>query len=107
MWWQDILIAAGLMLGVGGLLGFALAIAGTKLAIKVDPRYEAVINMLPGLNCGVCGHPGCAGMTNSLLDGSEMKVSACRPSKPEQREKIRDYLNSTPGPDGKVLKVEI
>jgi hypothetical protein len=31
----------------------------------------------------------------------------CRPSKPDQREKIKDYLNSTPGPDGKALKVEV
>ena len=105
--WQDILLAAGLMLGVGGLLGLALAIASTKLAIEVDPRYEAVMGMLPGLNCGACGHPGCAGMTDALLDGSEKKVSACRPSKQAQREQIRDYLNSTPGPDGKIAKVDI
>ncbi|MFA5236071.1 MAG: (Fe-S)-binding protein [Bacilli bacterium] len=103
----DILLAAGIMLAIGALLGLALAFASLKLTIKVDPRFETVVNMLPGLNCGVCGHPGCAGMATSLLDGSEKKVSSCRPSKPEQREKIRDYLNNAPGPDGKIVKVEI
>lgn len=107
MWWLDILIAAGVMLGIGALLGLALAISSKKLAIKVDPRFEAVLNMLPGLNCGACGYPGCAGMTGAMLDGTQKTVSACRPSKMEQRIAIRDYINSTPGPDGKVLKVEI
>jgi len=107
MWWVDILIAAGVMLGIGALLGLALAISSLKLTIKVDPRFEAVVGMLPGLNCGVCGHPGCAGMTTALLNGTQKTVSACRPSKPEQRKQIADYINSTPGPDGKVLKVDI
>ncbi len=105
--WTDILIASGVMLAIGAFLGLALAIASKKLTIKVDPRFEVVIGLLPGLNCGVCGHPGCAGMTGALLDGTQKTVSACRPSKPEQRIKIRDYINSTPGPDGKSLKVEI
>jgi len=105
--WLDIFKAAGVMLGIGAVLGLALAIASITLTVKVDPRFEAVVNMLPGLNCGVCGHPGCAGMTTAMLDGSQKKVSACRPSKPEQRAKIIEYLNSTPGPDGKTLKVEI
>ncbi len=107
MWWLDILIAAGVMLLIGALLGLALAIASQKLAVKVDPRFEIVVNMLPGLNCGACGHPGCAGMAGALLDGTQKTVSACRPSKMSQRELIKEYLNSTPSPDGKVLKVEI
>lgn len=106
-WYIQLLIASGVMLGIGSLLGLGLAIASVKLAVKVDPRYEAVINMLPGLNCGVCGHPGCAGMTEALLNGTQKTVSACKPSKPAQREQIRDFINSTPGPDGKVLKVDI
>ena len=103
----DILIASGVMLLLGAILGIVLAIASIYLQVKVDARYEAVLGMLPGLNCGVCGHPGCAGMTTSLLDGSEKKISACRPSKQEAREKIKQYLDKTPGLDGKVVTVEI
>ena len=106
-WYIEILIASGVMLAIGALLGLGLSIASKKLAVKVDPRYEAVIGMLPGLNCGVCGHPGCAGMTEALLNGTQKTVSACRPSKMSQREQIKEYINSTPGPDGKVLKVDI
>lgn len=107
MWWLDVLLAAGVMLLIGTLLGLALAFASAKLTVKVDPRYEVVLNMLPGLNCGACGHPGCAGMTEALLNGTQKAVSACRPSKPNQREAIKEYINSTPGLDGTMLKVDL
>ncbi|NCA93144.1 electron transporter RnfB, partial [bacterium] len=53
--WIDILIAAGIMICLGGVLGLALAFADKKLAVKSDERIAAVTKMLPGLNCGLCG----------------------------------------------------
>jgi Na+-translocating ferredoxin:NAD+ oxidoreductase RNF subunit RnfB len=53
----DILLAAGIMLAIGALLGLALAFASLKLTVKVEPRFEAVVNMLPGLNCGCAAIP--------------------------------------------------
>jgi Na+-translocating ferredoxin:NAD+ oxidoreductase subunit B len=107
MEWTDILIATGVMIGLGGLLGLALAFASKKLSVKTDERIAIVTKMLPGLNCGVCGHPGCEPMAIALLDGRQKKVSACRPAKKETHERIVEYINSTPGPDGKVNKVEV
>ena len=107
MEWTAILIAAGIMICLGGLLGLALAFADKKLAVKTDERLAAVTKMLPGLNCGLCGHPGCESMAVALLDGRQKKVSACRPSKKETQQLIANYINSTPGPDGKVNKIEV
>ena len=42
---------------------------------------------------------------NALVSG-EMDTVCCRPCKPERRQEIADYLNSTPGPDGTCVHVK-
>ncbi len=102
------MLYAGITLGViGAVLGFLLGIADRFLKVEVDNRIEVVTDLLPGLNCGVCGNPGCAGMATALVEGTVSKVSVCKPSSQEVREKIRDFLNSAEGIDGQTLKVEI
>ena len=105
--WIDILIAASVMICLGGLLGLALAFADKKLAVKTDERVAVVTKMLPGLNCGLCGHPGCEAMATALLKGQQKKVSSCRPAKKDTHLQIADYINSTSSPDGKTVKVEV
>lgn len=105
--WIQIIIAVGLMLGIGAILGILLALADAKLAVKVDERVEAVNGMLPGVNCGACGYPGCLGLAEALVSGEVGKVSTCRVSKPDARVKIKEYMDTTPGPDGQITQVEI
>ena len=99
----DILIAVGVVLGISALLGLLLAVASKYLAVKEDPRVGEVTNMLPGANCGGCGFPGCSGMADSLVNGGNKNLSACRPRKPEAKAKIIEYLANTPGPDGSTI----
>ncbi len=87
---------------VGGLLGLLLGVAGIYFTVEVDNRLEIVTGMLPGLNCGACGYPGCAGMAQALLDKKAQSAS-CKPSKPAQRERIDAYL--TTGEDISVTPV--
>jgi Na+-translocating ferredoxin:NAD+ oxidoreductase subunit B len=100
-----ILIAVCVMAVLGGILGLLLGIANKVLHVESDPRELAIQALLPGLDCGACGHPGCLGMTQALLSGKELNLTACKPSKPEQRIAIQAYLLAHPGPDGKVVKV--
>lgn len=103
----NILIATGVITLIGLLLGLFLALADKTLTVKIDPRVEIVSKMLPGLNCGLCGNPGCIPMAESLLSGRQKHVSDCKPSRPEQRVKIRDYINATPDEKGNFIKVEV
>lgn len=103
----DILIAVAVVLVVAALMGLLLAVADKFLFVPVDERIEEVTNMLPNANCGGCGYPGCAGLAEALVEGKAKKVSQCRPSKPEARQKIKDYLANTPGPDGKIVNVDL
>jgi electron transport complex protein RnfB len=94
-----------IMLVVGALLGLGLAFSSIKLQVKEDERLKEVVKMLPGYNCGSCGYPGCSGLAEAVLKGEVKTLKTCRPSKPEQRTKIKEYLASTPGPDGNTLNV--
>jgi electron transport complex protein RnfB len=89
-----------MMLVVGGLLGLLLGVAGLYFAVEVDNRLETVTAMLPGLNCGACGYPGCAGLAQALVDKKAQPV-ACKPSKPDARERITAYLAT--GEDIKIV----
>lgn len=102
----NILVAVLVFVGIAMIVGLGLALADKFLQVIRDIRFETVEKMLPGLNCGACGYPGCAGMTEGLLNGDAKKVSRCKPSNKAQREAIRDYLAATPGPDGAVIKVD-
>ena len=93
------------MLVLGCVLGAILYIASVAFHVEVDEREGKVAEMLPGYNCGSCGYPGCSGLAAALVN-KETDTVNCRPCKSEQRAKIVDYLNSTPGPDGETLKVK-
>ena len=45
-----ILVATAIVGGTGLFIGVFLGIAGKKFAVKVDPREEAILDVLPGNN---------------------------------------------------------
>lgn len=93
-----------ILLMIGAVLGVLLGIADKFLKVEVDPRLETLITMLPGYNCGACGHPGCSGLAEAIFEQSG-KLVDCKPMKPEAREAVKEYLANTPGPDGSVIDV--
>ncbi len=53
-------IAAGTMLVMAVIFSFVLGWANKKFKVEVDPKIEAVLEALPGVNCGGCGYLGCS-----------------------------------------------
>ena len=45
-------------------------------------------------------------MPEALVNGEITVVGTCKPCKADQKAAIAEYLNTTPGPDGKCLKVK-
>ena len=65
------------IVGVTGcLLGFFLCFASEKFKVEVDERETAIINVLPGNNCGGCGYAGCSGLAAAIVKG-EAPVNGC------------------------------
>ncbi len=87
------------LLGMGGLaLFFALFLffAYTRLAVKEDPRVEAINDILPQANCGGCGYPGCLQYAEAIVkEGAP--IDKCAPGGQEVIEKIAKIMGLEAG----------
>ncbi len=52
--------------GIGFIAALILGISAVTFAVKMDPREKAVLDQLPGANCGACGYAGCAAFAHEL-----------------------------------------
>ncbi|MBF0203166.1 MAG: RnfABCDGE type electron transport complex subunit B, partial [Desulfamplus sp.] len=68
---QSVLLMGGLGLIIGGALAFASKI----FYVYVDPKVEAINNVLPGANCGGCGFPGCGPNAEAIAAGKSSPSS--------------------------------
>ncbi|SHG99260.1 RnfABCDGE type electron transport complex subunit B [Tepidibacter thalassicus] len=92
---MSLILNSVISLGTMGLIfGSGLAYASKKFAVEVDPRVEAINEVLPGANCGGCGYPGCGGLANAIVSG-EAPINACPVGGSECAEKI-----------GKIMGIE-
>lgn len=71
-----IIIAAVIVGGTGLFIGAFLGLAGKKFAVEIDEREEAIVNALPGNNCGGCGYAGCSGLAAAIVKG-EAEINGC------------------------------
>jgi electron transport complex protein RnfB len=63
--------------GIGFVCAATLAFAAKFLAVKEDPRVEAMEEIMPGANCGGCGYAGCADYAKAVvLDGEAINLCA-------------------------------
>jgi RnfABCDGE-type electron transport complex B subunit len=69
MTWIIIVLAAGVMLILAVFMTFVLGWANRALHVDVDPRIEAVDEVLPGANCGGCGYVGCREYAEAVVTG--------------------------------------
>jgi Na+-translocating ferredoxin:NAD+ oxidoreductase subunit B len=73
------MIYAIIILGALGLIyGLGLAFASKKFHVEIDPKIEAIIEVLPSANCGACGYPGCAGYAEAIVMQDE-ELNKCAP----------------------------
>ena len=71
-----IIIAVSVVGGVGLLIGIFLSFFGNYFKVETNPVEEAVLEALPGNNCGGCGYAGCSGLAAAIANG-EASVSGC------------------------------
>ena len=93
---NEILIAVGILAGLGFSFAIILAVAYKKLHVEEDPRIDVVEEMLPHANCGACGEPGCRVFAEKVV-GNELKISKCTVSSPSAIELIAEYLGVEAG----------
>ena len=72
----EILIAVGILAGLGLVFGLVLAAASKLFYVETDPRLDQLNECLPGANCGGCGYAGCNAYAEAVLKG-EATVGEC------------------------------
>jgi len=72
----DIIIAVGILGGLGLIFGLVLSAASKVFYVETDPRLEQLNECLPGANCGGCGYAGCNGYAEAVLNG-EAEIGKC------------------------------
>ena len=75
---NSILLAVGIVAGIGLLIGLILSIASIIMAVPKDEKAEAILEALPGANCGACGFSGCSGYADALAKG-KAEPGLCAP----------------------------
>ena len=73
--------------GIGVVLGGLLAVAARVFSVPADERLEAVLEALPGANCGGCGFAGCGAFAGAVVNG-DGKTDGCPVGGQEATEKI-------------------
>jgi len=63
---------------LGLILGGGLSLASHYLSVDSDPLADELEDMLPNLQCGQCGYPGCRPAAEALSRG-EAPVTLCPP----------------------------
>ena len=80
------------ILGVLGLMyGLGLAFASKKFHVEIDPKIEKINEILPGVNCGACGHPGCLAYAEVIV-GKNEEINKCAPGGDEVIQKIAEIM---------------
>lgn len=73
-----VLITLGFSIALAFVLGMALGFFKEKFKVEVDPKIEKVRNLLPSVNCGACGYPGCDGYAEAVAAGNA-PLNKCSP----------------------------
>ncbi len=74
-----ILTALLVMMILAAAIGAVLAYSSRKLHVPKDERQLALLEALPGLNCGACSFPGCDGYAVALNTGKTSDLTLCPP----------------------------
>ena len=98
----QVLVVAGIVGAIGAIIGLVLAFASQIFHVEVDPRFDLIVDNLPGFNCGACGYAGCAGMAEGLMAG-EANVTSCTPGNALTYAKVKAILA---GEDPNTVVVE-
>lgn len=80
-----------LLVGIAIVAAVILGIAAKVFYVEEDPRIEAVVDLLPGANCGGCGEAGCSSAAEAMVNG-EIPVNSCVVGGNEAAEVIGGFL---------------
>ena len=102
----NILIAGGVILGLGLILGFGLAIANHYFEVEPDNRVEKIEFILPSYNCGACGYVSCEEMAKGILEGEVTCAKACKVISEDNATRLKEYCKTIKDNKGNIIDLK-
>jgi electron transport complex protein RnfB len=99
---DNLVTAIGFMGGLTLLLAAILVLVNKRFFVMEDKRIDQVEEMLPHINCGACGYPGCRAFAEALVK-HEVLPGQCNVSSLEEKQLIAAFLNVDTGGTEKVV----
>ncbi len=90
---NTVFVSVTILVIMGVIIAVLLGIASDVFHVEVDPKIQAIDDALPGLNCGACGFPGCAGYAKAVVE-SNANYSLCTPGGTECTDAIGTLMEN-------------
>ena len=88
-----VILAAVFAFVLAFILGAALGFFSDFFAVAQNPAIDSIRKLLPGINCGGCGFPGCDSFAQAVAEGKSGDA-ACPVGGPSLAEKISSIISS-------------
>ena len=92
---SNVMIGTVVLSGTAFVLGLAISVVTQIFHVEVDPRIDQLHDILPHLNCGACGHPGCMPYAEAVINDKE-ETNKCKPGGADVAAKIVALLAASP-----------
>jgi electron transport complex, RnfABCDGE type, B subunit len=90
---MNLILIAVISLGtIGGVSAVILYYASRKFAVYEDPRIGKVTEILPAVNCGGCGYPGCSAFAEACVKADTLDGKLCPVGGLSVMAKVADIL---------------
>lgn len=87
----EILLPVAILAGIGLVFAVLLGVAANIFEVKQNPNVEAVLHVLPGVNCGGCGYASCESYAKAVALSGEA-VTLCTVGGQEVADNVGDIM---------------
>jgi len=74
------------------IFAFLIFFIDKKFKVEENPKIDEVQELLPGVNCGACGYPGCRGFAEAIINKNSLENLFCPVGGNETMKKISNLL---------------
>lgn len=91
--------------GLGLFLAMALYLVARKFKVEEDPRIDQIEQVMPGANCGGCGHAGCHAFAAAAVSADNLDDCFCPVGGNETMKKVAAILGKEVGEKAPMVAV--
>lgn len=92
---KTVLFTVICLMALGLLFALVLFLVAKKFRVEEDPRIDKVEALMPGANCGGCGHAGCRAFAEGVVKAPSMDGFFCPVGGQAVMEKVAAALGRT------------